>query len=99
MILEDNAHSAGATRLQLQGSPAVEAANDRFSATMTNVVRWGDAAAPAAAPRRQLRSDTEIQARAVFINSCVGGHRRLSCNMSRCAATPLSAAKLEPRRR
>ena len=48
--------------VQLQGSPAVEAANDRFSATMTNVVRWSDAAASAAgAQRKQLRSDTEIQ--------------------------------------
>ena len=47
---------------QLQGSPAVEAANDRFSATMTNVVRWSDAAASAAgSQRKQLRSDTEIQ--------------------------------------
>jgi len=84
---------------QLQGSPAVEAANDRFSATMTNVVRWGDAAAPAAAPQRQLRSDTEIQARAAFVKGCVGSHRRLGCNMFRCAATPLSAAKLESRLR
>ena len=48
--------------MQLQGSPAVEAANDRFSATMTNVVRWSDAAAAAAGvQRKQLRSDTAIQ--------------------------------------
>lgn len=26
--------------LQLRGSKAVEAANERFDATMTNVVRW-----------------------------------------------------------
>ena len=52
------------TAPQLQGSPAVEAANDRFSATMTNDVRWSDAAPLASAPgvqRKQLRSDTEIQ--------------------------------------
>ena len=42
----------------------MEAANDRFSATMTNVVRWSDAAASAAGvQRKQLRSDTEIQVR------------------------------------
>ncbi|KAK9846413.1 hypothetical protein WJX81_003330 [Elliptochloris bilobata] len=46
---------------ELQGSPAVEAANDRFSATMTNVVRWSDTAPAAGAQRKQLRSDTEIQ--------------------------------------
>ncbi len=52
------------TAPQLQGSPAVEAANNRFSATMTNDVRWSDAAPLASAPgvqRKQLRSDTEIQ--------------------------------------
>ena len=42
----------------------MEAANDRFSATMTNVVRWSDTtASPAGAHRKQLRSDTEIQVR------------------------------------
>ena len=52
------------TAPQLQGSPAVEAANDRFSAIMTNDVRWSDAAPLASAPgvqRKQLRSETEIQ--------------------------------------
>lgn len=45
--------------LQLMGSPAVEAANDRFSATMTNEVRWGTAAKSGLL---ELRSDTAIQA-------------------------------------
>lgn len=43
--------------MQLEGSPSVEAANDRFDATMTNVVRW-EATADG---QLQLRSDTEIQ--------------------------------------
>ena len=48
--------------VQLQGSPAVDAANDRFSATMNNVVRWSDASPSAAGAQcKQLRSDTEIQ--------------------------------------
>ncbi len=82
MVLEEKARSAGAACPQLQGSPAVEAANDRFSATMTNVVRWGDAAAPAATPRRQLRSDTEIQARADFVRvvSASTGESNVTCS-------------------
>lgn len=43
---------------QLEGSPAVEAANDRFSATMENKVRWGSSAE---AGLLELRSDTSIQ--------------------------------------
>ena len=44
--------------VQLEGSPAVEAANDRFSATMENKVRWGSSAEPGLL---ELRSDTSIQ--------------------------------------
>lgn len=44
--------------VQLEGSPAVEAANNRFSATMENKVRWGSSAEPGLL---ELRSDTSIQ--------------------------------------
>ncbi|CAL5219371.1 g1191 [Coccomyxa viridis] len=43
---------------KLEGSPAVEAANDKFSATMENKVRWGSSAE---AGFLELRSDTSIQ--------------------------------------
>lgn len=57
--------------LQLRGSKAIEAANERFDATMTNVVRWQEAS-PADADAsssssdsvsggKQLVSDTSIQ--------------------------------------
>ena len=42
---------------QLKGSKAVEAANERFDATMTNVVRWQEAPGGG----KQLASDTFIQ--------------------------------------
>lgn len=41
----------------LQGSKAVQAANDRFTATMTNVVRWQAAAGGG----KEIVSDTSIQ--------------------------------------
>lgn len=44
--------------LQLKGSKAVEAVNERFDATMTNVVRWQEAADGSGL---QLVSDTFIQ--------------------------------------
>ena len=49
--------------LQLEGSPVVEAANNRFDATMTNVVTWS---APASEnghdeSSKQLESNAEIQ--------------------------------------
>ena len=44
--------------MQLEGSPAVEAANDKFSATMVNKVRWGLLADPGLL---ELNSDTAIQ--------------------------------------
>jgi hypothetical protein len=43
---------------QLKGSKAVEAANERFDATMTNVVRWQEA--PGGGAAKQLVSDTFI---------------------------------------
>ena len=43
----------------------MEAANDRFSATMTNEVRWGSAASTAS-DALELRSDTSIQACALL---------------------------------
>ena len=43
--------------LQLKGSPAVEKANDRFDATMSNVVRWQDAPGGG----KQIVSDTFLQ--------------------------------------
>ena len=44
--------------LQLQGSKAIVAANDRFDATMTNIVTWeGDEAQEL----KQLSSNTSIQ--------------------------------------
>ena len=46
---------------QLEGSNTVRSVNDRFVATMTNVVHWEEAA-PAAAGK-QICSDTSIQAR------------------------------------
>ena len=46
--------------LQLRGSPTVEAANEKFTATMTNEVRWG---AQPASELRELRSNTSIQVR------------------------------------
>ena len=45
--------------VQLRGSPAVEAANERFTATMTNEVRWGS---QPASELLELRSTTSIQA-------------------------------------
>lgn len=44
--------------LQLDGSPAVVAANDKFTATMTNDVRWSSGPAP---DLLELGSDTSIQ--------------------------------------
>lgn len=43
---------------QLEGSPAVEAANDRFQATMVNDVRW---ASSSSSDLLELTSDTSIQ--------------------------------------
>jgi len=43
----------------LEGSRAVVAANEKFTATMTNDVRWGSGPAP---NLLELRSDTTIQA-------------------------------------
>ncbi|CAL8460877.1 g408 [Coccomyxa elongata] len=43
---------------KLEGSPAVVAANDRFTATMTNDVRWNTGPAP---DLLELGSDTSIQ--------------------------------------
>lgn len=58
-------------RLQLRGSKVAEKVNDKFSATMTNVVRWrecrgapansDDEDAPAAS--KEIVSDTSIQVR------------------------------------
>lgn len=82
---------------QLQGSPAVEAANDRFSATMTNVVRWGDAVTPTAAsatPRRQLRSDTEIQVWVDLNEVATPGIGVSHLWHSRCAGTVESSVLL-----
>jgi hypothetical protein len=45
--------------MQLEGSPAVQAANDKFQATMVNDVRWGKSATP---DLLELNSDTSIQA-------------------------------------
>eukprot|EP00884_Botryococcus_braunii_P017476 jgi/Botrbrau1/4411/Bobra.0348s0004.1 len=42
---------------KLEGSPSVEAANDKFGATMTNVVQWDTSADGGL----ELRSDTDIQ--------------------------------------
>lgn len=42
--------------MQLRGSKAVEAANERFDATMTNVVRWQEAPGGG----KQIASDTTI---------------------------------------
>ena len=44
--------------LQLEGSETVKAANDRFEATMTNIVRWGGAAASTS---KEISSNTSIQ--------------------------------------
>lgn len=44
--------------LQLQGSGFVEGINDRFDATMTNIVRWRE---PALAQHKEITSDTTIQ--------------------------------------
>ena len=46
-------------RLQLEGSKAVVAANDRFTATMTNVVTWEDGNESQAA--KLICSDTSIE--------------------------------------
>ncbi len=44
--------------MQLEGSRAVEAANNRFEATMTNIVRWGGAPASSSS---EISSNTAIQ--------------------------------------
>ena len=44
--------------LQLEGSKTVEAANNRFEATMTNVVRWGGAPSSSS---KEISSNTAIQ--------------------------------------
>ncbi len=54
--------------MQLEGSPAVEAANDKFSATMENKVRWGSSAE---AGLLELRSDTSIQVTLLPCSSCL----------------------------
>ena len=49
--------------LQLRGSKAVEAANERFDATMSNVVRWQEA--PGGGGGLQIVSETFIQVQLV----------------------------------
>ena len=46
--------------VQLQGSRVVESINDRFTATMTNVVRW-QTAEEAGASEERICSDATIQ--------------------------------------
>ena len=46
-------HRRPAICVQLRGSKSVEAANDKFRASMTNVVRWREAAAPAPQEQQQ----------------------------------------------
>ena len=46
--------------MQLEGSSIARAANDRFDATMTNVVTWSDPP-ETAARSKQLASDAQIQ--------------------------------------
>lgn len=48
----------GVANLQLQGSKAIVAANDRFDATMTNIVTWEGEEAQ---ELKQLCSNTSIQ--------------------------------------
>lgn len=55
---------------QLEGSPSVVAANDKFEATMTNVVRWDTSAEG----ELELRSDTDIQVRFVLWQSSSLNH-------------------------
>lgn len=54
--------------LQLEGSRAVVAANDKFTATMSNDVRWGSGPAP---DLLELRSDTTIQAGCFLSAQCI----------------------------
>lgn len=44
--------------MQLEGSQTVQAANDRFEATMTNAVRWSGAPSSAS---KEISSNTAIQ--------------------------------------
>ena len=46
--------------VQLEGSSLVESINNKFSATMTNAVRWRDAAGGGAG-NKQISSDTSIR--------------------------------------
>lgn len=60
--------------LQLRGSRAVEAANERFDATMTNVVRWQEGPDGG----KQLASDTFLQVLRAHNVSCGRERRCLS---------------------
>ena len=44
--------------MQLEGSKTVQAANDRFEATMTNIVRWSGAPSSTS---KEISSNTAIQ--------------------------------------
>lgn len=46
--------------MQLEGSPIVEAANDRFDATMINIVTW-NSANDSNRNCKQIKSDASIQ--------------------------------------
>jgi hypothetical protein len=58
MLLSTHSCPLAPSPAQLKGSTAVEKANERFDATMCNVVRWADAPAGGG---KQIVSDTFIQ--------------------------------------
>lgn len=73
--------------LQLEGSPAVVAANDKFTATMTNDVRWRPGPAP---DLLELGSDTSIQVQCSFVPLLLLFEQKIRSNGSLqcCAALP-----------
>lgn len=63
--------------LQLRGSKSVEAANDKFTATMTNVVRWQEAESGGSG--KEICSDTSLQVLACCWEAA--GEARRDCGL------------------
>ncbi len=62
--------------VQLEGSSFVEGINEKFDATMTNIVRWRE---PSLAQKKEITSDTTIQVLHGGGALCVGGGEREGC--------------------
>jgi hypothetical protein len=61
VIVGDHGPTVKLLSTELQGSKAIVEVNKKFTATMTNVVRWENVENTSEIDGKQIRSDTEIQ--------------------------------------